>query len=475
MPGIEFYGPGRHGYPGRAAGGGGAGFQSPYYGYKTPPSGGRLPPVLDLPRESFRQLAEGPLGRGMTPNRLASTALAEMPRPMSVPWDKIAKPLAREFSVGALFARAAPIINVALLAWELYGLWQWYNSMSETHWNLTGYTKTCDTGEGGGPVSSAWAFPCGAYGFYPPVDQGAPSPGDLTIGFNLPPGVLTSPVNLVDGTQTWVRDWDAPAETPYLAPLSYPVQDFDADPLNWPQQYANAYAAASIAASMKQSGYAAPHGYSLNDPLTRVRVGTQAWFRQFPENAGLTYTWPDVAGSYGRRPPIRTKPVRVKDSIPRNVNLRRRTKERKAGGLGRILLAEVVTEGCDAVEALFKALPEFRQREAKDPSHPGNATDARRRYRGKNDPSGARVASVGNKFGKSTAAPSSTGCQKMAQAVWDHADEIDISKALENFIANEFEDRIIGTLSSKAAKAFGKANLGLGNNSPRGPGWGPAL
>lgn len=136
------------------------------------------------------------------------------------------------------------------------------------------------------------------------------------------------------------------------------------------------------------------------------------------------------------QPPARPKPPHVRQKPPRN------TKEKKVRGPVYLFfaIADAISEAAEVVDALFEALPE----------------DVQKRWYRDRKISGADkyrhpLIDQAGQYGID-------GADWKMQAVFHNFHKIDIEKAIKNIVANQIEDKLIGSLHRNLPRNFINAN-----------------
>lgn len=470
MADFKYGGSGPRGYPRYNPSGGGSsgsGFQNPYYGQRTPPSGGQLPPTIDLP--AFGQ-STGPL-TDLLPNLYS-------PANLPVPWDQAkppAKPAHRGIAAPAL--RALGRMNAVISGLEFAS--QFYNT---TQWDMSGWELMCDDL---GPGRQAMGGGASCTIEFAPFGSGNPWPGGDYIAFGylaVPNYGGTFTLDMYDINQVWHRLDPAnpdprsiPSVLPTLRPSTRPMGGDRVGPDIMHENRTT---------HEVQGGYSVPQGFPGQYPEGRTRP--RAWDLASPENAGKTFIW--EVSKTGTRPNERVKPAEKTGGRPR-ITLRPpvrtkwpelprvpppKTRERKGKWIGPVKIAEAVTESCDAVKAVYAALPEYAQRQGPNGLAPVQGSRRRAARSGTKEKRGgpgnkARWSRPPDEFG-SRAKPPRRSCLNMAKTIYAHSDAIDLNEAIWNLLTNEFQDRVLGTASSKANAAYRGHTAGAGGATT-----GPAL
>lgn len=148
---------------------------------------------------------------------------------------------------------------------------------------------------------------------------------------------------------------------------------------------------------------------------------------------------------FGRPPPRRTKEKKFRANSLAHVILRR--------AFGPAMNA--VTESCDAIEAIYNALPKDKQK----PVVMKRTADG-------------KVVRPGQPGFQSKSSKWITpGCREQAKIIWRESDHIDWTKALANMASNDAQDKVIGKTNQDAQQSLNQS----GWSREPGIGWGPVF
>nr|QXN72824.1 MAG: hypothetical protein [Microvirus sp.] len=330
-------------------------------------------------------------------------------------------------------ARLHPYVRGLGLALDLYDLYRAYQGQAAQPggWNLAGWSVDCQVG----PLNYLFggAVSCGRTASQPKTTEGTifDGGGAWFINFwqtRIPAGLPNYWQGVVSARYRQNKVGPVPPPVPELGP------EIPALPPIWQTP-----AVPEVAPAID------PMALPIGQP---VPVPQPLPWRVIP--ARRTNPWRSPSEQTQRGPVTRAPARAVGPTIEigpngtRSIRPQHRrarppegTKERKFAAnirLGLNLATDAVTETKDAVEAIHDALP------ARFQAPKNGNLDA--------------------------------GLQDMMFALWDHFDQIDMAKAIENLIKNQVEDAIIGR-ANRATRALDRT-IGHGVNRP-GSGFGPAL
>lgn len=384
-----------------------------------------------------------------------------------------------------------PIVGAAITAYELWDLWQSYNRQQRWAYG-PGWQQLCSTGVSGEGQYAGNNY-CGFGSFYAVGSGPAPyGGGDFIYECNGPIPVIGAVAYTTQ--QIWQRidpAAEAPVELPEVMffPQGTNVVPVEMRELPWevipyqkmfdnPQTERGYERAVPVTVEEARQfwwrvGGATFAGVATGQELN-VRYPGRTWIWDIPavgKPTASSYV-PAAAGpASGPSAVSAAPPVGPLPKPPAKREKERKQRVRAADAFGGSIPVRVVTdafgkatEACDAVEALFMAIPLKQRIKDKKTYYKPRALNKR-----KSDTKGHEFAS---KYGH-------TGCVQQAFYVYHNLDKIGWGQALAGLFMNEVKDRLIGSASSDASKAFAnatkKARFAGGKGRSAGLTIGPAL